>query len=163
MNAPLPTAPNSQVLHAIAVFEAIKGLAALAASLGLLSLMHHDLEALAYALIGHFHLDPEAQFPRMLLDEAAWLQSANLRQVVFLACGYAALRFIEAYGLWRDRTWAEWLASGSGAIYLPFEIKHLMDQPTWAHAAVLIFNLYIVMYMVRRLWRQKQSKVMAQA
>ncbi len=148
----------SKVLHAIALFEAVKGFAAVAASLGLLSLMHHDIRALAYALMGHFHLDPEAHFPRMLLDEATWLQSANIRQVVILALGYAAVRLIEAYGLWNDRTWAEWLASCSGAIYLPLEVEHLMAHVTWVNAAVLAFNFFIVLYMAIRLWRQKRGR-----
>ena len=106
-------------------------------------------------MIGHFHLDPEAHYPRILLDEALWLQSANIRQVVAFACAYAALRFVEAYGLWKDKTWAEWLASASGAIYLPVEVNHLLAHPTVINAAVLVFNLLIVVDMVRRLWQQK--------
>jgi len=107
---------EKNILQAIALFEAAKGIAAVAASLGLLTLAHHDIRALAYALIGHLHLDPEAHYPRLLLDEATWLAHADLRQFVMIACGYAAIRFVEGYGLWRDRAWAEWLASCSGAI-----------------------------------------------
>ncbi len=154
--APVTPSP-SPVLHAIALFEAIKGLAVLAASLGLLSLMHHDLRALAYALIGHFHLDPDAHYPRMLLDEARWLQQANLREIVLFATAYAALSFTEAYGLWQDRRWAEGLAAGSGAIYLPIEISHLLHHPAWANACVLALNVVMVAYMVARLWRTQKS------
>jgi uncharacterized membrane protein (DUF2068 family) len=123
------TSPQgTRVLHAIALFEVTKGCAAIAASLGLLSLAHHDVRALAYALVGYFHLDPEAHYPRLLLDEANWLQNANLQQVVLMTCGYAAIRFMEGYGLWKTRTWAEWLAACSGAIYLPVEISHLLQH-----------------------------------
>ena len=152
-------APSSnQVLHAIALFEGLKGLAALAASLGLLSLAHHDIRALALALIGHFHLDPEGHYPRMLLDDADWLQQANLRQVIFLTWGYAGIRFTEGYGLWKDRLWAEWLASCSGAIYLPVEIGHMWQHPSWINAGVLTFNLFVVLYMMIRLWQKKKRK-----
>ena len=41
------------------------------------------------------------------------------------ALTYSAIRFTEAYGLWRERRWAEWLSAVSGAIYLPFEIYEL--------------------------------------
>ena len=74
------TAPPSETkaaLRAIAAFEAIKGIAALAAALGLVSLAHRDVRAMAYALIGHFHLDPDAHYPRMLLDDATWLGSSK--------------------------------------------------------------------------------------
>jgi uncharacterized membrane protein (DUF2068 family) len=158
-----PTATPSSLLHAVALFEGVKGFAAMAASVGLLSLAHHDIRALAFALIGHFHLDPEAHYPRILLDEALWLQSANIRQVVAFACAYAALRFVEGYGLWKDKTWAEWLASGSGAMYLPVEVHHLLTHPTMINAAVLVFNLLIVVYMVRRLWQQKHMRVKARS
>ena len=150
--------PESNVLHAIALFEGVKGIAAISASIGLLSLTHHDIRALAYALMGHFHLDPEAHYPRMLLEDATWLQNANIRQVILLACAYAAIRFIEAYGLWKDRTWAEWLAACSGAIYLPMEISHMRDHASLANGAVLTFNACIVLYLIMRLWQQRKLK-----
>jgi uncharacterized membrane protein (DUF2068 family) len=150
--------PERNVLHAIAVFEGVKGLAAISASIGLLSLTHHDIRALAYALIGHFHLDPEAHYPRLLLDDATWLQNANILQVMLFACAYAAIRFAEGYGLWKGRTWAEWLAACSGGVYLPVEIMHMLEQPSVINSAVLIFNFFIVLYMAGRLWQQKKMK-----
>ena len=152
---PLPT--RHTALHAIALFEAVKGLAAIAASLGLLSLAHHDVRALAYALIGHFHLDPEAHFPRLFLDYADLLADANLRQVVVLAWAYAGIRMTEAYGLWRDRAWAEWLAALSGGIYLPLELKHLLLHTTGINAMVLLSNIAVVVYMALRLWQRRQQ------
>jgi len=147
---------DNKLLHAIALFEVAKGFAAISASLGLLSLAQHDVRAMAYALIGHFHLDPDAHYPRILLDDATWLQNANIRQVVLLAFGYSIVRLIEGYGLWRDRTWAEWLAACSGAIYLPIEVSHLLDRPSPINTAVLALNFLIVAYMAGRLWRQKK-------
>ena len=153
----IPAHPRQTALHLIALFEAVKGLAAMAASLGLLSLVHHDVRALAYALIGHFHLDPDAHYPRMLLDSAEVLASANLRQVLLIAWGYAALRLTEAYGLWRDRAWAEWLAALSGAVYLPVELSHLLSHATAINALVLLGNVAVVAYMVLRLWQRRQA------
>jgi uncharacterized membrane protein (DUF2068 family) len=153
----------ARALRAIALFEAFKGAVALAALLGVIDLMHQDAVALAMSLIGRFGLDPEAHYPRILLDEALWLQSANIRQVVAFACAYAALRFVEGYGLWKDKAWAEWLASASGAIYLPMEVNHLLAHPTVINAAVMVFNLLIVVYMVRRLWQQKHMRVKARS
>lgn len=149
---------NKKALDAIAIFEGVKGLAAITASLGLLSLAHHDVRALAYALIGHFHLDPDAHYPRMLLDQASLLANANLRQVVLLAWLYAGVRLAEAYGLWRDRAWAEWLAAVSGAVYLPLEWSHLWAHTTVINAIVLAGNVGVVAYMVARLWRRRKLK-----
>ena len=153
---PTPAPGKKTALHAIALFEAVKGFAALAASLGLLSLAHRDVRAMAYALIGHFHLDPEAHYPRVLLDYASMLGDANLRQVVLLAWAYAAIRLTEGYGLWKDRAWAEWLAALSGAVYLPLEVKHLTGHPSLINGAVLLGNVLVVVYMVLRLWQRRR-------
>ena len=144
-------------LRAIALFEAAKGLAAITASIGLLSLVHHDVRALAFALIGHFHLDPQAHYPQVLLDFAAALANTNLRQAVLLAWAHAALRFAEAYGLWQDRAWAEWLAALSGGVYLPLELSHLVQHTTAINALVLAGNLLVVAYMALRLWRRRSA------
>ncbi len=153
---------RAATLHLIALFEALKGFAAIAASLGLLSLVHHDIQATAHALIGYFHLDPEAHYPRMLLDDATLLANANLRQVVLLLWGYSGIRLSEAYGLWKDRAWAEWLAAVSGAMYLPLEVSHLLHSTTWINAGVLVLNLAVVAYMVVRL-RQRRAQSPAPA
>ncbi len=138
-------------LLTIAVFELVKGVAALAAGLGLLSLAHTDVTHLANALIGHYHLDPEAHYPQLLIETADWIASSNMYNIVALSVCYALVRLIEAYGLWRDRAWAEWLAALGGALYLPFELIHLVKHTTLTNAGVLIGNLAVVIFMVYRL------------
>jgi uncharacterized membrane protein (DUF2068 family) len=148
---------QSKALHAIALFEGVKGLAAITASVGLLSLAHHDVRAMAYALIGHFHLDPDAHYPRILLNDATLLANANLRQAVLLAWAYAAIRLTEGYGLWKDRAWAEWLAAASGAVYLPLELSHMLARTTVINGIVLTGNMAVVAYMVVRLRRRRSQ------
>ncbi len=150
--------PNAnKTLHAIALFEAVKGVAAIAASLGLLSLAHRDVRSMAFALIGHFHLDPDAHYPHLLLDYADVLANANLRNAVLLAWGYAAIRLTEGYGLWKDRAWAEWLAAVSGAIYLPLELNHLLGHTTLINGVVLLGNMAVVAFMVLRLRQRRRQ------
>ena len=62
---------------------------------------------------------------------------------------YAALRFLEAYGLWRNRRWAEWLAALSGAIYIPFELYELHRGVSWLKLAALLLNAAVLAYMCR--------------
>ena len=155
MTQPRQPLNQSKALHAIALFEGVKGVAAIIASFGLLSLAHHDVRAIALALIGHFHLDPDAHFPRILLDDAAILANANLSQAVILAWAYAAIRLTEGYGLWKDRAWAEWLAAVSGAVYLPLELSHLLAHTTVINGMVLTGNIAVVVYMVVRLRRRR--------
>lgn len=162
---PLPERPSRQrrALRAIALFEGIKGIAAIAASLGVLELVHHDARRLAMALIGHYGLNPLHHYPALLLHYADALQDANLRNVLLLAWGYAAIRLLEAYGLWRDRAWAEWLAALSGALYVPFEVRHVLAHPTAINGGVLLANLAVVGFMAWRLGQRGSTKGAAPA
>jgi len=163
-DAPSPAAATPRArrqrgaLHAIAVFEGVKGVAALAASFGMLELVHHDVRHLAVALIGHYAWDPAGRYPALLLHYADALQDANLRNLLLVAWGYAAIRLAEGYGLWRDRVWAEWLAALSGALYVPFEAQHLWHRPNLINALVLAGNLCVVAYMVWRLWKRHRDR-----
>ena len=108
---------------------------------------------MAYALIGHFHLDPDARHPRLLLNDATLLANSKLRQVRLLAWAYAVICLTEGYGLWKDRAWAAWLAAVSGAFYLPLKLSHLMEHARTINAMVLTGNIAVVAYMVVRLRR----------
>ena len=153
------TLPVTQrrALRAIAVFEAIKGMAALAAIVGILDLMHHDVRHLAIALIGRFGLNPDARYPSILLHYADLLPGANVRLLLFLASGYILLRLLEAYGLWHDRAWGEWLGALSGGLYIPFEIRHLAHQLSAINALVLAGNAVTVGFLAFQLWSRRKN------
>ena len=146
-----------RALRAIALFEAAKGLAALIATVGLLNLMHRDVRQLAIELIGRFGLRPEAHYPSILLHYAGLLPAANLHLVVLAAASYIAVRLAEAYGLWNDRAWAEWLGALSGGLYVPFELRHLLHQPSFISAAVLAGNILVVAVLGHQLWLRRRS------
>ncbi|MES2414387.1 MAG: DUF2127 domain-containing protein [Pseudomonadota bacterium] len=143
-----------RALHAIAMFEAVKGLAALLASLGLLELLHHDVHRLALALLWHFRIDPQLHYPELLLHYADLLGGINLRTLAPVALAYIAVRWLEAYGLWKEKAWAEWLAALSGALYIPLEVAHLVHRTTLINAAVLLLNIGVVGFMAFQLWRR---------
>ncbi|MFZ0954009.1 MAG: DUF2127 domain-containing protein, partial [Candidatus Sulfotelmatobacter sp.] len=68
------------------------------------------------------------------------------------------LRFAEAYGLWKQRTWAEWLAFISGTLFLPLEIHGLMRGVTLLRSIVFVANLGIVLYMLFLLREERQRR-----
>ena len=144
-------------LLTIAVFEAVKGVAAIAASLGLLSLAHQDVRRLALALIGHYHLDPQAHYPQLVIETANWIATSNVYSIFALAVIYAVIRLVEAYGLWKDRAWAEWLAALSGSLYLPLEVNHLILHTSTINACVLVGNIAVVAFMVYRLRKRRHE------
>jgi uncharacterized membrane protein (DUF2068 family) len=59
---------------------------------------------------------------------------------------YSCVRFVEAYGLWKQRNWAQWFALLSGVLYLPWEILAWIQRPSPLHAAIIAINALIVAY-----------------
>jgi uncharacterized membrane protein (DUF2068 family) len=152
-----PGGAQQRALRAIAAFEAIKGAVALAAGLGFLSLLHHDLHRLAASLIGHIGLDPGAHYPAIALHDIDQLLGADQRSLVLAVSGYVLVRFCEAFGLWNGHAWGEWLGALSGALYVPFEMRHMVHQPTLATAVVMVANVAVVGFLSWRLWRRRRT------
>lgn len=130
----------------MAAFEAAKGLLVMATGLGLLSLLHHDVQRAAESVVRHLHLNPARHYPRVFLEAAAQLTDTRLWLLASGAFAYAVVRGVEAYGLWSARAWAEWFAILSGAVYLPIEIYELIHHATAPKAVVLLVNVGIVGY-----------------
>ena len=135
------------------MLEAGKGLLVLLAGIGALSFIHEDLQALAERLVGHLHLNPASEYPRIFIEMAARLNGTRLATLAMLAACYALLRLIEAYGLWRSRRWAEWLAALSGGVYIPFELVEVFRGDLLLSLVALVVNVVVVGVMVNALYR----------
>ena len=154
---PLPDRQRPAGLRAIAVYEAAKGWLVLLAGLGLLGLIHHDVQEAGEELVRHFHLSPSAHYPRVFLDLTARVTDAWLWGLALGSLLYASLRFAEAFGLWHDKRWAKWLGAASGAIYVPFEWVGLFEKVTALRFASLAANLLVVGYLLQSLRRRPQA------
>ena len=144
-------------LRAVAIYEAAKGALVLLAGFGLLSLMHQDAQHFAEQLVAHLHLNPAKGYPRIFIDAAANLTNARLMLFAGFALAYVGARWIEAYGLWRRKRWAEWFAVASGGIYVPAEAYEIAQGVTWTKLLLLIVNICIVAYLIYVLWRSKRD------
>jgi uncharacterized membrane protein (DUF2068 family) len=135
-------------IRAIAVFEAVKGCAGLAVAVALLFLLHRDLESLANRLLDFLHIDPAGRLAHDFLEQAARVNESNILIFAALALLYTVIRFVESYGLWHLRAWAEWFAIISGMIYLPVEVYEIYQKPTIVRFSVLAFNVALVVYLI---------------
>jgi len=165
---PVPHGHNHSlhVLRGIASFEMAKGLVVLLAAFGVLFLVGRDPWDVADGLLRILHISPDHHFAQSFLNWSDTLTDAKLWAVAAAAIGYSILRFVEAYGLWRARAWAEWIALVSGSIYLPFEIYKLIHRQSLLHISILVINLGIVAYMAyllcsgkscHRMWSRTSS------
>jgi len=140
-------------VRGVAIFEAAKGLLVLLVGFDLLRPLNRATCFDAEEIVRHMHMNPASHFPHIFVQATSRFEGMSLMPLALGALAYAMIRFVEAYGLWRQRTWAEWFAAASGAIYIPFEIRHLIvhQHHRMLTALVLVANILIVAVMVRAL------------
>lgn len=134
-------------LRAVATFEALKGAAVLLLGITVLA-VHNHAEDFAGSLLFHLHMDPDRRAAHMLLQAAYRVSDTRMLTIALAVLTYCAVRFVESWGLWNRRIWAEWFALLSGALYLPWEILKLTERVDWERAGVLVVNIGIVAYML---------------
>jgi len=88
------------------------------------------------------------------LERLVTLDVTTLRLIGFAAAGYAVLEGAEAYGLWRQRRWAEYLTFVATTLFVPYELYDLQKTVTVFHVATLVVNVAILLYLlfVKRLF-----------
>jgi len=150
----LPSAAH-KALRPIAIFEALKGAGGLVAGFVALGFLDRDNEAFAQQIIRHLHIDPAWRYAQMFIKTVSQVSDSQLMAVAAFFALYATVRFAEAYGLWHERRWAEWLAALSGGIYIPIEVYELTHRVTWLRLGTLSLNLLVVGYMV---WLLTESR-----
>lgn len=133
-------------LHLIALFEVFKGVLVMGAGFGLLRYIHHDLQKLGEHLVVSLGL--HERYSEIFMKIIGGLHDRDIILLAALAFAYSALRFTEAYGLWKERTWAQWLAIISGALYLPVEFYGLYQHFTLLKALVTMLNILLILYLM---------------
>jgi len=163
-----PTTPDAPVAHTkglrtIALVEAAKGAIVLVIGFGLLSFLGRDAEQYAELVVNRLHLNPANHYPQIFIHAMADVTDSGLWMLAGLAALYSFIRFVEAYGLWHQRRWAEWLAALSGAVYVPVEIYEIAHRASWLKVGALLINLAIVAYMVWLLTENRRRARHAEA
>lgn len=137
-----------RILRAVALFECVKGCFVVLMGVCALALVHKDVWLYAESLLALLHISTDRRSAQIFLDFADSVTDASLWAAARIAFAYAALRFTEGYGLWKGRTWAEWVALVSGTLLLPLEIRECMRGLTVVRISLLVGNLAVVLYML---------------
>jgi uncharacterized membrane protein (DUF2068 family) len=145
-------------LRTVAVVEAFKGAAVMALCIVLLSLLHKNLDIVVDHLTGWLRLNPDSRVADWFYEVADRTTGRGIWTAVSVGLAYSACRFVEAYGLWNERYWAEWFAVISGAIYVPFELFALIEHPHWTKFVVLAGNILVVLYILRILIESRRER-----
>ena len=150
-------------LRSVAVFEMIKGALFVVIGLSALFLIHRDVDQAAENIVRLLHLDPAWHYCKVFIDASAKVTDTRLRLIALVSLTLAAIRFVEAYGLWHERAWAEWFAVISAGVFMPFEIHHFYHKPTLAGLVVFLVNIAIVIYLGILLSANHRRKVLERA
>ena len=135
-------------VRTVALLEFTKGLLVVLAGLGLFSMRHKDIWGVTESFLEFFHANPNHRLVGVFIDLVYKISDIRLWKVAVVVAVYVTLRFIEAYGLWYVRAWAEWMAIASGTIYIPFEVIDLWHHPAWFRLVIVAVNVGIVLYML---------------
>ena len=156
---------QKSLLRAVATVEFIKGIFVLLIGICAILLVRKDAWLMAESLLAVLHINTDRHVAQVFLDFADNLTDTRLWAAARLAFVYSALRFAEGYGLWNQRTWAEWIAFLSGTLLLPLEVRELIRGITLLRAVVFAGNLGIVFYMfflLRSGRRERRQQRLAQ-
>jgi uncharacterized membrane protein (DUF2068 family) len=153
-----PHRNQRRVLRAVAALEFFKGLFVVVMGICALALVHKDAWLIAEGLLTRLRMSTDRRSAQIFLDFADSVTDVRLWAAASIAVAYAALRFREAYVLWRARTWAEWVALVSGALLLPLGIRELFRGITFWRCALLIGNLAIVCYMLYVILQNRRER-----
>lgn len=152
---------QKNLLRAIASIEFMKGVAVLFLGIIAILLLHKDVWVIAESILALLHISTDRKSAQLFLDLADDLTDSRLWLGAELAFVYSIMRFAEGYGLWNQRTWAEWLAFGSGMLFFPLEVHALARGITLLRCAAVIVNLAIVFYMFTLLREGRRRRLEA--
>jgi len=141
-------AKTSVALRTVAAFEAAKGALVLLLGCGALHLRHKNLDDIAERITEILHANPEGKLSNLFVELASHTTDRTLWVLALGMLAYAAVRGIVAYGLWREREWAQWFELQTLVLYLPPELSWLLRRPSGLRWGVLVTNLAILAFMV---------------
>lgn len=141
-------------LRAIAVFEVLKGGAVLLALVNV-ALGNWTVPWIMEQLVHAMHLNPAGRIATFCHTTLGQLPPGVL---LWPALAYIGLRFTEAWGLWRERHWGEWLAVLSAGVYIPLEIYELTLRFSPRKVGLLAVNVAIILFLIWVLWKTRNGR-----
>lgn len=82
------------------------------------------------------------------IERLLTLDVNTYRLIGVAAAAYAALEGSEAYGLWRQRRWAEYLTFIATTLFVPYEVYELSEKLTAFRIGAFVINLAILLYLL---------------
>lgn len=150
----MPRPQRDLLIRLIALLKLGKALVLIAVAVGALSLLHRHDGALG-EWIDALVFDPHGKYVHELVTRISLLDDHALTVIGIGGFLYAAVFVTEGIGLMLRRMWAEVLTVIVTISFIPLEIYELVEHRSAAKAAVIVVNVLVVLYLLRRLHREK--------
>jgi uncharacterized membrane protein (DUF2068 family) len=82
------------------------------------------------------------------VEKLLTLNVTTFRLIGAAAAAYALLEGAEAYGLWRQRRWAEYLTFVATTLFVPYEVYELVNKITVIRVGAFAINVAILVYLL---------------
>jgi uncharacterized membrane protein (DUF2068 family) len=148
---------DSGLIRLIAVFKLFKAATLIATGIGAFKLMHADLGTVLEHWATVLSLDPGGHFMSHAIEKATNLSPHRIKELGIVSFIYAGLFLTEGIGLWLMKRWAEWFTVIITSSLVPVEVYELAHKPTAIKALLLLVNVGVVVYLIFRIVREKQS------
>jgi uncharacterized membrane protein (DUF2068 family) len=135
----------------IAAGKFIYGVLLVSVGLGVFNLVGKNLGDELWHLINRWHIDTHLYYVSWLIHKVSNISNSQLILLTQINFIYAALSFIEAFGLAFEKRWAKWLAIVDTSTFIPMEIYQLYHAYNWINLLLLLAYVLTVCYLIKRL------------
>ncbi len=150
---------RSRVLMLIGAIKLFKAALLVLLGVGALRLLHRDVAEQLTIWISELRLDPGSHYLYAAIHKLGLLDDHRLKEISFGAFFYASLLTLEGVGLCLSKRWAEYFTVIMTASLLPLEVLEIARRVTAVRVLLLLVNLAIVVYLIRRLIRERRAEV----
>jgi uncharacterized membrane protein (DUF2068 family) len=146
---------NDRLLPWIAAERSVRAVLLVAIGLVLITHPHTDWGRTITDATNRLGFDPRSNGIQRVIAKVRAISPDKYTVFGIIAIAYGVLEGVEGYGLWRRRSWAEYLTVVATSLLFIPEIDEIAKSPTFLKAAALLVNLAVVAYLVYRLRRRR--------
>lgn len=154
--SPTPLRKGDILLILIGLLKLFKASLLIVVAVGALKLLHKDVAAEVHDWIVAIRVDPDNRWIHGALAKLGFMSDRELKAISAGSFVSATLLSIEGIGLLLRKHWAEYVTVVLTASLIPFEIYAIAQRVTIVKIIVTLLNVAIVIYLIARLWRERQ-------
>jgi len=145
---------SEAMLLLIALFKLLKGILLVIVAIGALRMLHKDVSAMVMHWIDVLRVDPDNRFIHRIIERSFGIHAKQLKEISAGTFFYSGILLTEGIGLLMRKHWAEWFTVISTGVFIPLEVYEMYRRFTWIRLLVMLVNIGIVWYLVRRIRRR---------